>query len=251
MAVIDNASVLAAMAGITNGKFARKCLNYGEAGLVTIGGYPIGKEMIIASLESVKRGRTEFIIQRGEEAQEISREAMLIPELSSLIINIRVNSVEDTERFVQEISNILTEKPIIEINAHCRQEEFIKRGGGQSLLKRINILTKILNTISAKDFRIALKIRGNNINPKILIPKIDQWQLEFIHIDSYKEGIMGTDLDLLGIYFKHINTSIIGNNSVIDKRSAQAILDAGAKRFSVARAAKKNPFIFRELVKSI
>ena len=37
--------ILAAMAGITNGKFASQFINTKQVGKVTIGGYPIGKEM--------------------------------------------------------------------------------------------------------------------------------------------------------------------------------------------------------------
>jgi TIM-barrel protein len=244
-----NPSVLAAMAGITTGAFANKCLSYGGAGIVTIGGYPIGREMISASKEAVQRGRIEFILQNGNEANEIFKQATKVSELSNLIINLRFNKIEDVKRFSSLFSSLLGEKPILEINAHCRQPEYIRRGGGQNLLKRFNILTDLIKVCRSKDFRVSLKIRGNYIVPNLLIPRIDQWHLDFLHIDSYQAGKDCTDLELLKEYTQRINTPVIGNNSVVDSKSAKAILNTGAQLFSVARAAQKNPMIFKDLVK--
>ncbi|MFX0207697.1 MAG: tRNA-dihydrouridine synthase [Candidatus Hodarchaeota archaeon] len=244
-----NPSVLAAMTGITTGSFANKCLIHGGAGIVTIGGYPVGKEMILASKEAVQRGRMEFILRDGSEANEISKEALKVSDLSNLIINLRFNKIKDMKRFSSLLSNLLGEKPILELNAHCRQPEYVRRGGGQNLLKRLDTLNNLIKVCRSKDFRISLKIRGNSIVPDLLIPRIDQWHLDFLHIDSYQVGRDCTDLELLREYTQRINTPVIGNNSVVDFKSAKAILDAGAQLFSVARAAEKNPIIFKDIVK--
>ncbi|MFX0049665.1 MAG: tRNA-dihydrouridine synthase [Candidatus Hermodarchaeota archaeon] len=244
-----NPSVLAAMAGITTGLFANKCLIVGGAGKVTIGGYPVGREMIRASEEVVRRGRMEFILQNGKEANEISKEAQRVSELSNLIINLRFNKTKDIRQFSNRFSGLLAEKPILELNAHCCQPEYIRRGGGQSLLKRLDIITYSIKVCQSKDFRVSLKIRGNSILPSFLIPKIDHWELDFLHIDSYQIGKDCTDLELLRDYAQRINTPVIGNNSVVDLKSAKAILDTGAQLFSVARAAQKNPLIFKDIMK--
>ena len=249
MGISKNPSVLAAMAGITNGEFAKNCLINGGAGRVTIGGYPIGKEMITASVKVAQRGRREFILNLGKEADEIAREANKISFFSRLIINIRVCSSTETIKFAQEFSDLLEERPIIEINAHCRQDEIVQEGGGQGLLQRLKVLTKIIEALQYNDFKISLKIRGNAINSELLIPKVNRWSLDFLHIDSYRTGEKGTDLTLLKHYARNINSSLIGNNSVIDSKSAQSVLRTGAKSFSVARAARENPLIFKTLVK--
>ena len=95
-----NPSALAAMAGITNGDFAKHCLINGGAGMVTIGGYPIGREMVTASIKVAQRGRKEFILNLGEEADEIVREANKIPFFSRLVVNIRVSSTKEKRTFV-------------------------------------------------------------------------------------------------------------------------------------------------------
>jgi TIM-barrel protein len=244
-----NPSVLAAMAGITSGNYARLCLKKGGAGMVTIGGYPIGQDMIKASKEVARRGRKEFILNSGKEAKEIFREAVIVPELPNLLINLRINRVEDARKFSQSFFNLVDEKPVIEINVHCRQPEIIQQGGGQSLLRRFETISDIIKVFQSKDFRVSLKFRGNAIASNIFTPRINQWQLDYLHIDSYKIGEEGTDLSLLEEYSNSIHNPVIGNNSVVDRKSAQAILDTGAQFFSVARAVQKNPLIFKELVK--
>lgn len=249
MGDLENPSVLAAMAGITNGNFAKYCLIEGGAGMVTIGGYPIGEEMIISSVKAAQRGRREFILQIGKEESEILREAQKVPSFSRLIVNLRINNSKDAQSFAYKFDDLLEEKPLIEINAHCRQAEITRKGGGQSLLERLNILEDIIKEFYVKDFKISLKIRSFAIQPDQLIPKINQWPVDFLHIDAYREGQRGTDLEVLEYYARKINASIIGNNSVVDVKSACAILDRGAQFFSVARAARKNPLIFKYLLK--
>jgi TIM-barrel protein len=237
------------MAGITNGEFAKQCLIEGGAGMITIGGYPIGREMITASSKIAQRGREEFILHFGKEHDEILNETRGIQDLSRLIINLRIKSPKEAIRFAQNFQNLLSEEPIIEINAHCRQPEITKLGGGQGLLQRFDALTEIIQAFQARNFKISLKLRGNAINPKNIIPQVEKWQVDYLHIDSYEEGTKGTDLDLLDLYTAKLNIPIIGNNSVVDFKSAQAILTTGACYFSVARAARNNPNIFKAILK--
>ncbi len=241
--------MLAAMAGITNGEFSGYCMEMGCAGFVTIGGYSIGKDMITASIKSRKRGRNEFVLPLGEEAKEIFNETCKISKLPNVFINLRMNSVDDAKEFSRNLKDFLGRNhPILEINAHCRQIEIIQEGGGQNLLQRITTLHKIIKVFQSRDFKVSLKIRGNAISPYFLIPHIKRWQLDFLHIDSYKEGFRGTDLQLLNCYTKALDVAIIGNNSVIDLQSARAILETGANYFSIARAAENNPLIFKNII---
>lgn len=243
-----NPSVLAAIAGITDGRFAKLCLLEGGVGMVTIGGYPIGREMITASIKVAQKGRKEFILNPGKEQNEILNEAYRISVFSSLIINLRLHNFKNAREFARNFEDLIPEKPIIEINAHCRQTEITQLGGGQGLLQRLNVLTDIIKAFQSKDFKVSLKIRGNAIDPELLIPRVNEWQLDFFHVDSYRTGKKGTDLVLLEHYAKEITTPLIGNNSVVNIESAQAILETGAQYFSVARAVRQNPSIFKTLM---
>ena len=240
--------ILAAMAGITNGKFASQFINAKQVGKVTIGGYPIGKEMRQAAVLASKRGRTEFILQDGEETSSIAQELDYIKSPSDTIINLRLNSLDDIQHFVKQLSSEITFKPIIEINAHCQQQEFLSAGGGQSLIKRPDLLNEMIHIIQAQDFPISVKIRGNQLNPESFSKVVNSWDLDFLHIDSYKFGGKGTDLNLLKQYVDHCQVAVIGNNSVVDKKSAENVLKTGAKFFSVARAARNDGNIFNTII---
>jgi TIM-barrel protein len=243
-------AVLAAMAGVTNGDFASLVYENGCVEKVTIGGYSIGKEMIKAAVESTLRGRTEFPTQPGEEAEYIAHELDKLPSVTNTIVNVRVNNPEETSSFVKEFSERISAFPIIEVNAHCRQQEFLEKGGGQSLIHRPEILSRIISIFKSKDFILSLKIRGNTVDPRSFSKLSNTWGLDYLHIDSYQNGVEGTDLSLLTSYIKCNQSEVIGNNSVVDQRSAKAILETGASYFSVARAAWKNPDFFCSLVKS-
>ncbi len=245
----NNRSILAAMAGYTDGSFAAKCLFEGGAGMVTLGGIPIGKSMIESSIKLIKRGRKEFLPHNGEEINFLNEELKHFPSLSSIILNLRLKHGIDAEYIASALYTEYSELPLVEINAHCRQKEVIELGGGQNLLARISELQMIIEAFYSKDFQISLKIRGNAIKPEKLIPEIKRWPLNYLHIDSYLEGIDGTDLNLITHYSNNIEIPIIGNNSVKDFKSAAAILSAGASFFSIARASLVNYKIFGQILK--
>ena len=241
--------ILAAMAGITNGEFAAHFFNTHQAGMVSIGGYPIGKEMIQAAILATRRGRKEFILQDGQETSSIVREMDCIQSPSDTIINLRINSIDDIKRFIKQLSSEVTFKPIIEINLHCQQQEFLSAGGGQSLIKRPSILREMITVIQAYDYTISLKIRGNQVDPEPFSKNVNSWDIDYLHVDSYEIGTQGTDLNLLKQFVYHCQTSVVGNNSVIDYISAEDVMKTGVQFFSVARAARSNNNIFNTIIK--
>ncbi|NHJ03078.1 MAG: hypothetical protein EAX86_13155 [Candidatus Heimdallarchaeota archaeon] len=249
MTSIKNPSILAAMAGVTDGSFAAKCLFEGGAGKVTIGGVPIGKSMIESSRELIIRGRKEFVTDAGEELAFFKKQLTYFNSLSRIILNLRLANASDARKFANDFYGTFSELPIIEINAHCRQQEVMTSGGGQRLLERLSELEQIIKVFNSKDFQISLKFRGLAINPDFFVTKLNKWPLNYLHIDSYRHGIDGTDLELITYYSTHIDIPIIGNNSVKDYKTASAIISAGATFFSIARAALSNQKIFSELLK--
>lgn len=237
------------MAGITDGFFVDQFFKTGLVGKVTLGGYSIGEKMIEAATAVTLRNRKEFLIPKQTEAIAIAQELNSLSSGENTIVNLRINRPEDSQRFAEQFSNLIPFNPIIEINAHCRQPEILEKGGGESLLKRPEILRKIIRSFQAYDFPISIKIRGNIIKPENFSMIINKHEIEYIHVDSYKNNVLGTDLELLKKYVRCCNTPIIGNNSVKDKRSAEAILETGATYFSVARAAVEDEQVFQKIIR--
>ncbi|MFW9856149.1 MAG: hypothetical protein ACFFFG_13945 [Candidatus Thorarchaeota archaeon] len=237
------------MGGITNPSFASTCLELG-AGKVSIGGYPVGIEMVRSCHQMIKRGRREFVLPVGEEAESIVEKIEPLQRNinpNELIINLRISNLTDAQRFARVFSTLIGARPIIEVNVHCRQPEVTNTGGGQALLQRNEVLRQIIETFHRKDFLVSLKFRGNAVSAEKFLPMVNLLPLDFLHIDSYHIGEIGTDLSLLRSYSQATMIPIIGNNSIVDRRSALAALNTGARYFSLARAAEKNPVIFQSL----
>ncbi|MEM0215596.1 MAG: hydrolase, partial [Archaeoglobaceae archaeon] len=111
----ENRLVLSAMAGINNADF---CIKQ-KASLVILGGFNADKGAIEAGIKAMARGRKEFIFE--DPLEGIEREIKKIKG-KNFAVNVRSSSPEgyiEIARLVEEYDGIL------EINAHCRQPEFV------------------------------------------------------------------------------------------------------------------------------
>ena len=219
--------VLAPMAGITDGSF---CGKYRDLfGIVTLGGFNLDSATLSASKEIVKRGRREFLYSLNEFGNIIKREIRRARESNALIsVNIRFKDFNEARSKIE----ILGEHcDIIELNCHCRQEEIVKLGIGQELLKRDNIgaLRDFLKSIWELDLEkpIFLKVRANVVPVDELIGNLNKVRKYFhgIHLDCFNPGRDYPDIKYIEEvrrYFK--DKIIIGNNSINSVKDAEMML---------------------------
>ncbi|MDD3984380.1 MAG: tRNA-dihydrouridine synthase [Methanobacterium sp.] len=226
------------MAGITNGKFCNKMSVYGFD-ILTIGGYNADQKSIDAGLKIIKRGRSEFDIAQNHLKQHIINEIKIIKNNNNynglVSVNLRASSPDPIIK-ISEISEI----DIIEINAHCRQEELIEAGCGQALLRNSSLLKDFISKVVENcDKKVSVKIRANVAGVDIIkiVKAIDDAGADFLHVDAMKPGFDTADYDIIKSIKKNVDIFIIGNNSVKDLISAQNMLSAGANGISIARAA--------------
>lgn len=230
------------MAGITDGKFALKLIPYGFD-MVTIGGYNIDAPTITAGEKIVERGRKEFLISKENIIETIENEANLIKDKSpnpniKISVNLRAKSSDP----IIEISKI-KDIDIVEVNCHCRQEEFLKIECGQNMLKNPQYLDEFLKQIKKKaKSEVSTKIRANVNGTNIVkIAKIvEESKLDYIHIDAMNPGVNSCDLEIIKKIASTINPKklfIIGNNSITSINKAKKMIDAGAWGISIGRAA--------------
>lgn len=230
------------MAGITDGDFARLAAE-GGAGGVSIGGFSIEKKLLKASKDINQRGRTEFIFPWNLSSKIIAKEIGKIDGICPVIVNLRTTKKDQLIEFCRNLSDTSQEEFFIEINAHCKQPEIMALGGGQSLLARRDLLKDMISEVKALDFPVSVKVRSCAIDSANLIKIAKKCSPDLLHIDSYIPGVPGLDLETIREVVSNIpiQIEVIGNNSIIDARSALAVLQAGVKYFSIARAAKDEP----------
>lgn len=237
----SNRLVLSAMAGINDAEFCKQH----PVGLAVLGGFNADDASSYAAEEVVKRGRREFIFDNPQKG--IEQEVKSLWEAKNFAINVRSAEV-DGYLMAAEIAERYW--GMLEINAHCRQPEFINIKCGQWLMHHPEELTSLIKEVTkTADVPVGVKIRGG-------VPEVDYLQLSgmlkssgcsFIHLDAMVEG-GGCDLKLVSRLAKE--NFVIGNNSVSNIASAEMMLASGAKLVSAARAPLKNSQFFEMLLES-
>ena len=197
------------MAGITNAEFAMKLIPYGFD-TVTIGGYNTDKESIDACEKIIARGRKEFNYPKEEIYEVIENE---------------VNTIKDRD--------------IIEINCHCRQEELVAVGCGQSMLLRPDLEDYVKEVVKKSKSKVSMKMRANveGVDNLKIAKLAEDCGVDYLHIDAMKKGVRDADFDLIKQIADNTNIFIIGNNSINSISQAEKMLNAGANGISIARAA--------------
>lgn len=233
----ENRLVLSAMAGINNAEFCK----WQKASLVILGGFNADEKAMEAAERVANRGRKEFIFE--DPLEGIEKEIRTLGR-KKFAINVRSATMEG----YLEAANIAESYGgILEINAHCRQPELVSVGCGEWLLFNHERLLEIVATVS-KIVTTFVKIRGGrSIDYETLSDKIFSAGANAIHVDAMiPKG--GCDFDLIARISKY--GFVIGNNSFVDIRSGEKMIEAGAKMVSAARAVLKDNKFFNRMLKS-
>lgn len=223
------------MAGITNAEFAMKLIPYGFD-TVTIGGYNTDPESIDACEKIIARGRKEFNYPKEEIYSIIENEVNTIKD--NFDVTVSANLRGATPEPLIEISKI-PKLDIIEINCHCRQEELVAVGCGQSMLLRQDLEDYIREVVKKSESKVSMKMRANveGVDNLEIAKLAEDCGVDYLHIDAMKMGVRDADFDLIKEIAKNTNIFIIGNNSINSISQAEKMLNAGAKGISIARAA--------------
>ncbi len=223
------------MAGITNAEIAMKLIPYGFD-TVTIGGYNTDNESIDACEKIIARGRKEFNYPKEEIYSVIENEVNTIKD--SFDVTVSANLRGTTPDPLIEISKI-AKLDIIEINCHCRQEELVAVGCGQSMLLRPDLEDYIKEVVKKSKSKVSLKMRANveGVNNLAIAQLAEKSGVDYLHIDAMKKGVRDADFDLIRKIADNTDIFIIGNNSINSISQAEKMLNAGANGISIARAA--------------
>ena len=172
------------MAGITNAEFAMKLIPYGFD-TVTIGGYNTDNESIDACEKIIKRGRKEFNYPKEEVYSIIENEVNTIKD--SFDVTVSANLRGTTPDPLIEISKI-PNLDIIEINCHCRQEELVAVGCGQSMLLRPDLEDYIKEVVKKSDSKVSMKMRANveGVDNLEIAKLAEDCGVDYLHIDAMK-----------------------------------------------------------------
>lgn len=234
-----NPVAVASMAGITDSEFFN---NFPDAGLYVLGGYSIDDDTMGASKEMVKRGRKELV--SDDIFTLIESELMKVSNNGVAIgINVRATAAEP---FVRAAELAKKYGAILEINAHCRQEEMAGLGVGEAMLKDRISLARLVSEVKKTGAVVSLKMRTGVVDDVKLCRTLEKAGLDIVHLDAM--GTKGANLNAIKKLRDATGLFIIGNNSVTNYETTQAMFSAGSDMVSVARAAMNNPKFIKGLV---
>ena len=250
MVSVKSHVVLAAMAGVCDGRFCFEAAKAG-AGMVIMGGINFDAETIRAGLEIKNRGRSEFHVELCDLENFLFREVETAKRGGAPVaVNVRVATLEGLLRAGELVQS--SGADAFELNAHCRQYEITRLGGGQALLLNLDKLKEwIKNLKKILDLPLIVKWRANVVDDIALAKTLDSIGVDAFHVDAMKPGYPESDLEVISNISKKSKVFLIGNNSVKDLSTALRMIEAGARVVSVARYTLNDPRLVGRLAQEV
>jgi TIM-barrel protein len=124
-----------------------------------------------------------------------------------------------------------THGAILEINAHCRQEELCAAGCGETLLRNPGRLERQVAAASSSGPRVSVKVRTEltGVDLVSVANRIEAAGADAIHVDAMdSESVVADIADETGLF-------VIANNGVRDRETVREYLEYGADAVSVGR----------------
>ena len=232
---LPNPYILAPMAGVTDLPFRVLCAEMG-AGMVCT-------EMISAKALSFKNKNTYAMLHTAPEEG---------------IVSLQIFGSEP--ELMGEVAATLEEYPfqILDINMGCPVPKVAGNGEGSALLKDPHLAGRIMKCVSnATKKPVTAKIRlgfdQDHINA-VEVAKIleDNGAAAItVHGRTREQFYSGTaDWEAIARVKESISIPVIGNGDVKDAESARKMFEVtGCDGIAIGRAARGNPWIFRELTR--
>jgi triphosphoribosyl-dephospho-CoA synthase len=217
---------LASLSGESDADWARSVADH--VGCAFLGGIAIDDATRRAARRMTDRDRKEFLprdpVRFIEEQLRALEGAPLRPA-----INVRSRTLDP----IREVATACdSHGAILEINAHCRQDEMCRAGAGQALLGAPDRLVQQVRTAASQGAEISVKVRTevDGVDLASLAAQLDRAGADAVHVDAMDSEHVVADVVAATDCF------VIGNNGVCDRETTWEYLEYGADAVSVGRA---------------
>ncbi|WP_255194514.1 dihydropyrimidine dehydrogenase [Natronobeatus ordinarius] len=216
---------LASLSGQSDASWARDGATY--AGSAFLGGIALDAEARTAARRLVARGRDEFL-----PPDPLAFVDQQLAALEDVPIRPGFNVRATTAEPIREAAEICRRRDaLLEINAHCRQDELCTVGCGESLLRDGPRLCRYVNTAAATGATVGVKVRAEvpGVDLPALARGLEAAGASFVHVDAMdSESVIADVADATELF-------VIANNGVRDEATVREYAAYGADAVSVGR----------------
>ncbi|MBP1987710.1 tRNA-dihydrouridine synthase [Halolamina salifodinae] len=217
---------LASLSGEADAEWARQGSEW--AGTAFLGGVCLDGSTRAAAREMVAdRDRTEFLPD-----DPIPFVDDQLAALSDIDVRPGINVRSTTAEPVREVAKVAAEHDaILEINAHCRQDELCAAGAGETLLREPDRLEPLVEAASGPGADVSVKVRAElaGVDLVNVAQRVESAGADAIHVDAMdSESVVANLADATDLF-------LIANNGVRDRETVREYLDYGADAVSVGR----------------
>jgi TIM-barrel protein len=198
-------------------------------GAAFLGGIALDEPTREAAREMVDRDRSEFLPPDPFVFLDVQLAALAeTPLLAGF--NVRAATPEP----IREAASVCAaHDAVLEINAHCRQDEMCAAGAGESLLREPERLCEQVRAASEADATVTVKVRTELAGvdlPAVAARAVDAGA-DCIHVDAMDSETVVADV----VAAVDLETYVIANNGVRDRETVREYLEYGADAVSVGR----------------
>lgn len=225
MTAFEPRVALASLSGESDAAWARGVEEFADVAF--LGGLAIDEPTRQAARELVARDRSEFLPPDPVGFVDDQLAALADTRLQPGF-NVRTTTLEPLAR----VAAVCTDhEAILEINAHCRQDEMCRVGAGETLLARPERLCAQVRTASQHGATVSVKVRTEvpGVDLPELARQIERAGAEIVHVDAMdSEHVVADVADATDLF-------VIANNGVRDRETVREYLEYGADAVSVGR----------------
>jgi TIM-barrel protein len=227
MSLFSPPVALASLSGESDAAWARAGADH--AGAAFLGGVALDEPTREAARAMVERDRTEFLPEDPVAFVEDQLDALADTPIRPGV-NVRTVSLAP----LQAVGAVCAaHDAILEVNAHCRQDEMCAAGAGETVLRDAARLRAQVATAADTGATVSVKVRAevSGVDLPALARSLEAAGAAAIHVDAMdSEAVVG---DVAAAVDR---AAVVANNGVRDAATTREYLEYGADAVSVGRA---------------
>lgn len=225
MNVFEPRLALASLSGEADADWARRGAPY--AGCAFLGGIALDEPTREAARAMVDRKRDEFLPEKPLTFIENQFRALSGVPIRPAI-NVRAAGPEPLRAAGRLCRH---HGAVLEVNAHCRQDEMCGAGAGESLLRDAERIAEQVRAASGTGATTSVKVRAevSGVDLPALCRRLEEAGAEVAHVDAMDSEPIVAEVRAACDLF------LVANNGVRDRATVREYLEYGADAVSVGR----------------